>query len=160
MRYLPKFRAASMCQWSRRSPALGSVEESTQVEARCKRGFLLCRRRLLKRLCAVACPILGVLHHDYRLEVNSRMTWPSRTQPPKSHHTTVAHRNHVPHHNMSLHCLGRAILFGMRLTHGACAPSPLAGEGRDGGKPVFSASTVYTPTPTLPHRGGGLVLST
>src|SRR5687767_5500577 len=31
-------------------------------------------------------------------------------------------------------CGGRSILFGTRLVYGACAPSPLAGGGRDGGE--------------------------
>jgi hypothetical protein len=40
--------------------------------------------------------------------------------------------------------------------HGACAPSPLAGEGRDGGETVeIEATPAFAPTLTLPRRGGG-----
>jgi hypothetical protein len=45
------------------------------------------------------------------------------------------------------------MLFGTRLAHGACTPSPLAGEGRDGGVGI-EATPVCTPSPL---RRGGLV---
>jgi hypothetical protein len=48
-----------------------------------------------------------------------------------------------------------SILFGTRLAPGACAPSPLAGEGGDGGDGQLEATPVCTPTLTLPRRGGG-----
>jgi hypothetical protein len=49
-----------------------------------------------------------------------------------------------------------AIVFGTRLEHSACTPSPLAGEGRDGGKLTIAAALpAFTPTLTLPRRGGG-----
>jgi hypothetical protein len=47
------------------------------------------------------------------------------------------------------------MLFGTRLAHGACTPSPLAGEGRDGGVGI-EATPACTPAP-LRRRGGGLV---
>jgi hypothetical protein len=50
------------------------------------------------------------------------------------------------------------MLFGTRLAHGACTPSPLAGEGRDGGVSI-EATPVCTPTRTLLRRGGGGLVS-
>jgi hypothetical protein len=41
------------------------------------------------------------------------------------------------------------------LVVGFCAPSPLAGEGRDGGAVSIEVSLVFTPALTLPRQGGG-----
>jgi hypothetical protein len=48
------------------------------------------------------------------------------------------------------------ILFGTQLVYGACAPSPLAGAGWDGGETcAIEAMPAFTPTPSLPLDGGG-----
>jgi hypothetical protein len=53
-----------------------------------------------------------------------------------------------------------AIVFGTRLEHSACTPSPLAGEGRDGGRCLTSRRRRCAPPPRpLPSRGEGILVS-
>jgi hypothetical protein len=48
------------------------------------------------------------------------------------------------------------ILFGMRLAHEVCTPSPLdGGRAGWGERRVIEVTLAFTPTLTLPRRGGG-----
>jgi hypothetical protein len=60
-----------------------------------------------------------------------------------------------PYCSSSLHPYLPPILFGMRLAHGTCAPSLLAREGGIGETLEIEATPAFTPTRTLPRRGGG-----
>jgi hypothetical protein len=79
---------------------------------------------------------------------------PASARPPRDGGNTVRAQPCEESQHDPLPSTGGPILFGTRLAGGACTPSPLVGEGRDGGNYRYQGDTRMHPHPDPPPSRG------